>query len=327
MNAANIPSKLQSFPQWCGYKLDPEHGKVPYQLNDQKASSTDPRTWTSFTAALSAFENFEKFNGVCFMLAKENGIVFIDLDKCIKDDVIDPWAVEQVERFNSYTEKSQSGKGLHILVEATKPGPRCRTGRYSRDVEIYDHARQCCLTGDILDGHGTIESRQVELNELYLEVFGVEEKKIPGPVSPVTWSLNVSDAAIIEKAKLAKNGAKFEALWNGSYQGYPSQSEADLALMNHLAYWTGDAVRMESLFSQSGLGRRDKWRDRPGYREDTVYKALRDAKEFYSPKQIPENRNTAGPIGPRREPADSNLPPIVMSGRQLPYSGRILLFK
>ena len=59
--------------------------------------------------------------------------------------------------------------------------------------------------------------------------------------------------------------------------GYPSQSEADLALCNLLAYWTGsDRERVDRLFRQSGLWR-PKWDERRGeqtYGEQTIATAI-----------------------------------------------------
>ena len=85
-------------------------------------------------------------------------------------------------------------------------------------------------------------------------------------------------------AKNAANGEKFLALWSGDTSGYPSHSEADLALCNLLAFWTaGDPQRMEELFSQSGLAR-EKWRNRPDYRERTIRTAIRGVSAFYDPE-------------------------------------------
>ncbi|OPX73963.1 MAG: hypothetical protein A4E48_02356 [Methanosaeta sp. PtaU1.Bin060] len=150
----SIPFELKALDQWCVYRLEEINGqrtKVPYQLNGQRASSTDPKTWTSFNAALAAYQDLEGYDGICVMLTVENGIVFIDLDDSMEDDgTIKPWALEIVKNFNSYTERSQSGRGLHILIRATKPGPRCRSSKYPHPIEIYSHFRQCCLTGDLV---------------------------------------------------------------------------------------------------------------------------------------------------------------------------------
>ncbi len=150
-----IPPETKALPQWCDYKLEMVNGqktKVPYNpATGQRASTTDPTTWTTFDAALAAYQDIGGYDGICFMLAEENGIVFIDLDNSVEEDgTIKPWALEIVERFNSYTEKSQSGKGLHILVKGKKPGLRCSTAKYPHKVEIYSHSRQCCLTGDLV---------------------------------------------------------------------------------------------------------------------------------------------------------------------------------
>jgi len=151
-NFDNIPEELKQLPQWCGYKLqfvDGEKTKVPYQITGSRASSTDPKTWTLFDKVKTAYQD-GIFDGIAFMLSKENGMVFIDLDDCIKDGVIESWAVDIVKKFNSYTERSQSGKGLHVLIKGIKPGDRCRSSKYPRKVEIYSHSRQCCLTGDLV---------------------------------------------------------------------------------------------------------------------------------------------------------------------------------
>lgn len=149
-----IPTELQALKQWCLYKIelvDDKRTKVPYQVFGQRADSTDPETWTSFSTALAAYQDVEAFDGLCFMLAEENGIVFIDLDDSIEPDgTIKAWAQEIVNKFNSYTERSQSGKGLHILIRGVKPGPRCRKAKYPHGIEIYSHSRQCCLTGDVV---------------------------------------------------------------------------------------------------------------------------------------------------------------------------------
>jgi len=88
---------------------------------------------------------------------------------------------------------------------------------------------------------------------------------------------------LIEKAKNAKNGATFTALWSGDTSFYASQSEADLALCSLLAFWTGgDYDHVDRLFRQSGLYR-EKW-EREDYRSQTIHKALSNTTEFYESK-------------------------------------------
>lgn len=145
----------------------------------------------------------------------------------------------------------------------------------------------------------TIEHRQDQLNQLYKEIFHKEMEAERERSQPrrSSFGFSLSDMDLILKAKNAKNGSEFESLWNGSTSGYnDDDSAADMALMNMLAFWTrGDAAQMERLFSQSGLGQRDKWTDRKDYRERTIQKAIYDAREFYDPLKSDYNIKGAKP--------------------------------
>ena len=105
---------------------------------------------------------------------------------------------------------------------------------------------------------------------------------------------------LIEKAKRGKGGAQFAALWAGDATGYPSQSEADMALCNALAWWTnGDAGRVDRLFRQSGL-MREKW-DRPQagstYGAITVENAVSTRAGGYDPAEY-RQQEEAGAFSP-----------------------------
>lgn len=93
---------------------------------------------------------------------------------------------------------------------------------------------------------------------------------------------------ILTKARTSKHGERFSRLWNGQWEGdYPSQSEADMALLNTLAFWTqGDASHMDALFRQSGLYRADKWDELHGaqtYGQMSITKALDTTTTYYDP--------------------------------------------
>ena len=99
---------------------------------------------------------------------------------------------------------------------------------------MYDEHRFFTMTGQLLADPSsdvwharviqTIEARQEILSLLHAEVFGVD--------------LGQDDADLIRQASEAKNGDRFQRLWKGIRDGYPSWSEADLALCGHLAFWT-----------------------------------------------------------------------------------------
>ncbi len=76
---------------------------------------------------------------------------------------------------------------------------------------------------------------------------------------------------------IVKNRDKrFKSLWLGDTSPYDGDdSVADCALMGELARLTkNNAAQMEKFFGLSGLGQRDKWRDREDYRQRTIKKVL-----------------------------------------------------
>jgi putative DNA primase/helicase len=105
---------------------------------------------------------------------------------------------------------------------------------------------------------------------------------------------NFDDATLLNKARKAKDGAKFASLydrgdWKG--QGYPSQSEADLWLAGKLAFWAGrDSARIDSLFRQSAL-MRAKW-NREDYCQRTLEAAIAGCVRIYQPNVTIEPSNS-----------------------------------
>jgi len=113
------------------------------------------------------------------------------------------------------------------------------------------------------------------------------------PISPL-----LEDALILQQAAAARNGTKFTRLWNGDWTGYPSQSEADLALCELLAFWTQDPAQLTRLFEQSGLYRAAKWGKRFDYRQRTIAKALAQCSQHYqSPATLVVGGSSNGTSG------------------------------
>jgi putative DNA primase/helicase len=287
-----IPQPLCQIDHWVVWaytaETDPDTGQVdyskpPYDPNTgRRASSTDPRTWTSFVQALAVYRD-RQLDGIGFCLRRDGRIVAIDLDKC-RDPVtgvIEASALEIVRLLGSYTEISPSGRGLRIFVYGTLPPSGRKRGRF----ECYEHARYVTVTGHVLEGvPQTIEERQAEIERVHAQVFAERHQNnssasrghAAGPVS-------LDDAEIIRRASQARNGAgdRFNRLWNGDTTGYASASEADLALVNHLCFWCGpDEARIADLFSQSGL-HRSKW-NREDYRQRTIARALQGRTQYFT---------------------------------------------
>ncbi len=282
------PSELRQCPQWVTWRLETRNGnatKVPYAKDGRRASSTDLATWTTFEGAIRSYRD-NVYDGIGFVFTENDPYVGVDLDKCRDPDTgtIEPAAQAIIERLNSYTETSPSGTGVHIVARAKKPGERCRKA----GMELYDRGRFFCVSGHHIVGTPTtIEDRHDVLAALYVETFG-EDQNVEHVVPCAPTATIEDDDKLIERAVAAANGEKLRKLWAGSIDGYPSASEADLALCSLLAFWCGkDRERIDRLFRRSGLYDQ-KW-ERADYRERTINVALNGRTEFYG------NSRSSGP--------------------------------
>src|SRR4051794_34804145 len=103
----------------------------------------------------------------------------------------------------------------------------------------------------------TIEDRQAELLAVHAKYLGPKTSMNGVTSHQGSGSPALQDHEIVTLCFHAQNSGKFQALWQGDTSGYASQSEADLALLSILAFYTQDRSQLERLFSQSSL-RRDK---------------------------------------------------------------------
>jgi putative DNA primase/helicase len=154
---AALPADLTELHQWVVWRYEERGGKptkVPVQPGrSSRASTTNPRTWSSYADACRALVSTE-IDGIGFVFSKDDPFCGVDLDDCIaEDDTIHPAALDIVHRLDSYTEISPSGRGLHIICRAEVPeGGPCRTSKtpWGGKFENYDRGRFFCVTGRCL---------------------------------------------------------------------------------------------------------------------------------------------------------------------------------
>ena len=257
-----LPDDLKYVPKWCIAAPD----KSPYTTTGHRASVTNPSHWTDWYSASTTASQWGNGSGIGFVLSEEDDFTCIDLD--VKDDtppeVLDRfWKI--VQAFDSYTERSRSGKGLHIWIRG-KVGMGCR-----RDgVEVYSQQRFIICTGDVLPGFNKpVEHRQELLDVLVSEIRSAAQTN---HIELVEQNETETDEAIYQKAVDAANADKFKALWGGGWQdlGYPSQSEADLSLLSMLCFYSKSNEQVRRLFRMSGLGQRDKAQKNNRYLDRTL---------------------------------------------------------
>lgn len=259
MSYNNVPASLKTLRQWVCYRTQArENGKLakipvdPKTLNDAKAN--DPGTWATFEEAVAAAQR-HRLAGIGIEFA--NGVFGVDLDGVIDAaGNVTPEALDIVATLDSYTEYSPSGSGLHILCKGSIPPGKRRNGPF----EMYEGGRFFTVTGRPFGPVRELQERTQAAAIVHSKYINPVETKTAQEAARSPQRAPESDQDIISKMFASRNGAEIRDLWNGNDRG--DHSAADLALVNHLCYWTnGDAAAIDRLFRASGL-MRDKW-DRP----------------------------------------------------------------
>ena len=292
----NIPYELKELDHWCCFKIEKvDNGrftKRPYNPNtNEMAKSNDESTWVSFEDAASQSLNYD---GIGFFFKAT--YVGIDLDKVeneieeyLEQPDTDNIIGEFINVLETYAEISPSGTGIHLITKGELP-PR---GRRRGNVEIYDTGRFFTMTGKHIGGYnGISEDEYGQLNFLHNKYIASHEKETKQLNTSTGFGNDLSVEQIIDIAKKSKNSLRFTTLYEGDWtQFYDSQSEADMALANDLAFWTArDPKKMDDIFRKSNLYR-DKWDEQRGdytYGDMTVNRAIESCQNEF----VPENTDT-----------------------------------
>src|SRR5262249_43814510 len=125
----NIPAELHRLMRWCLWRRESRIAgeaptKVPYDAQSRaRAKSSDPSTWPPFTLVCHVFDRSTLYAGVGFVLDDDAPYVGVDLDDCRDPSTgrIHPRAAAIVERFGTYTEISQSARGVKLIGRGAMP--------------------------------------------------------------------------------------------------------------------------------------------------------------------------------------------------------------
>lgn len=289
-----IPQELKDYKNWVCWQAYPDpksHSGISKKPVNPKtgglAQSNNPDTWSDFETAV---RQSGKYSGIGFMFSNSPffGVDLDDMPNDIQDyqnGGTDNIISEFVNTLQSYTEFSQSKTGVHIICKGTLPEGRRKAKNDSGGFEMYENGRFFVVTGNYCSEYGYINDCTESVKPLHSKYLGKTAE--PKPNKNITVNLNSVDD-IVRAACSAKNGSLFKALYSGDFSAYSSQSEADMAFCNMLAFWCGcDAEKMDAIFRQSGL-MRDKWdRKQSGttYGVITLQKAISGCSQTYNPKK------------------------------------------
>lgn len=154
MRYDKLPPELTELPQWvCVWN----GSKIPMQAGEKKAaSSVMPETWSVFDDARFAVDA-GVYDGLGFVF-NNNGIIGIDIDAGFDEDgFLSALSIDVMSQCQSYTEKSRSGRGIHVLVKGRLP---FRGRNNGSGVEIYQSSRYFIMTGDVLIFPEIIENQK-----------------------------------------------------------------------------------------------------------------------------------------------------------------------
>lgn len=260
----NIPMELRQLRQWVCWRHEVVNGrntKVPYTPDGSyKADVNSPGTWGTFEQACNTATG-PTMEGIGLVLTDADPYTGIDIDDKQENPASEEERIVQVqilELFQSYTERSPGARwhdehgrergGYHIIIRGKLNG-----GRDRGHVGVYSSRRYLTFTGDVVRNAPIGEYQQL-LEKLVAQMPGGEQ------VALADAEGTMDDLELHEMAMRAANGAKYDELCRGDWaaMGYPSQSEADFALLSIIAFYTRDNEQVRRLFRYSALGKRDK---------------------------------------------------------------------
>jgi hypothetical protein len=314
-----IPDELKGLDQWVcwRYTWDSEAEKwTKCPLNPRtgnKASSTDPKTWTSFDFAYQRYQESQTeswcFHGSGLVLLPINQYVGFDLDHCRDPQTgeVKPWALKVIHQAATYWEYSPSGTGFRGLASGHKPGSRCRNDDIG--FEVYSSTRYLCITGHRLpDVPCTIQPIQPAIDAIYHQIFPTTYQSNSQPANG--HYPEYSDDLIMETARREVHCDEIIALYDQGDRsrhchtdGNPDFSRSDAALLRRLAFYSKDDEQLDRLFRGSALNR-PKWERRADYRARSLQFAIASTPDHWSGPRRQTSAQSNGQPGDERHTSE-----------------------
>jgi putative DNA primase/helicase len=150
-----LPAAITSKPTWLVWRLIQMPGqqkprKVPhYPVSGKPREGTqgspdDRAGLVSYDRAIAAVLK-GRWSGVGIAMLKDNGLVAVDFDDCVKDGQIDSRVVDLCE--GTYSEISPSGNGVRAFFAGTLPDRKDLKGDLK--VEVFCDAGYVTVTGNV----------------------------------------------------------------------------------------------------------------------------------------------------------------------------------
>ena len=201
--------QLKARSQWVGYTAN----KVPMNPHTGGAAqSNNPDTWATAAEAWAAKKQY-RWAGIGYVFTIAAGVVGVDLDHCFDDDDrLSDDAAQIVDMMRSYTERSPSGRGLHILACGKVPRSVIKPG-----FEMYCEKRFFTMTGNVYGPARNIEDRPDELLALFAVYDDTPDAppriEIESGVAPSTRYGQAALMGAMRNVAMAVNGGRHNTLF------------------------------------------------------------------------------------------------------------------
>lgn len=241
--------------------------KLPINVRTMRAASvSDNSTWSTFEDACNAMRE-ERVEGVGYVL--DDNEAMVDIDGCVSESGASEFAKACIYKFDSYTEVSASGRGIHILLVVDGFVPD--RGYKGSQCEVYVGGytnRYCTVTGSLIDGHVSLNDDATDvLEDFYDQQFEGRQSIDYGEIPEIADDMptRVSDEHAVAWALGHYARARDLYLrgditkWAEDRKKYRpsldrSRSEADWALACYLLAATeGNVAQTHRLLCKSGM--------------------------------------------------------------------------
>ncbi len=288
------------FINWKEVPAEPKNKKVPWSASlGYEIDPHDPSQWLTHEQAVATGMN------VGIVLTDSDPWFLLDLDNC-RDPETGQWTPEAMEVASMFPGSAQevsfNGTGMHVMgkVDPIRMGERRNKFKYGHaqlELEFYHNKRFVAL------GHGMQGNIDIDWTDTLMSIVPTRDKvttvELIDECDPA-YTGPEDDQKLIQIILNARgsanqvfgNTASPANLWERDVEVlgrvFPSPSgkefdgnSADLALMSHLAFYTGrNSARMDRLYRLSGLCR-EKYLKRPKYAIDTISAAVSGCKKVY----------------------------------------------
>jgi hypothetical protein len=311
-----INRELKDYANWVlwGDSINPKTGeitpKMPFNANSNslaKARPNNPKTWANYAKCVEVFKSSTKYKsikGIGFVFSDKDPYFGIDLDDCYdENNKLSPLAIEIKEKFNTYTERSPSRKGIHligkvsdkeIIIDLIKSRTKTHNKCKNNGIELYFTNHYFTYTGDCIgiSEINTISKKDItDFHDKYFkkrDCYIKDNCIIKSGMSP-----DLSKSEILSIISKSSNYAEFEKYYYGGKLVNNDNSATDMAVMNYLIFYCQNYDKIIDIFLDSEhIKKRNKDNEKVNpetdrgkiYLERTFRRALDDCENFYQPK-------------------------------------------